>query len=122
MLKIIPIAIVLILITAGITIFRPVPIVTENEALSISGTVEKLFAGSTNDIVIKLRDNKTRYYINRGTERGLNIDSLKNKILNKPVVLKYPDYWTPLDPNNKVIHISKVETESEVLFNEFIQE
>lgn len=30
----------------------------------------------------------------------------------------YPKYWTPLDWNNKTIHLSKVEIGTEILFNE----
>ena len=31
---------------------------------------------------------------------------------------KYPKYWTPLDWNNSVRHISKVEFDEEIIFNE----
>jgi len=32
--------------------------------------------------------------------------------------VKYPKYWTPLDWNDKIKHISKVEFNNEILFNE----
>ncbi len=103
---------------AAILIFRPVPIVQEENALVVYGMVEKIKLTEGNDFVFKLKDNPTKYYINRGIEAGLDYNEFKQSVINKKVVVKYPKYWTPLDWNNTVRHISKVETDGEVLFNE----
>ena len=106
-----------ILLLSGL-IFRPVPIVKENKALSVRGTVAKIYEGGEHDIVFLLENNPVRYYINRGMEQFLLIDDLQVKMLGKKVLLKYPEYWTPLDWNNRIRHISKVEFEGLVIFNE----
>ena len=49
---------------------------------------------------------------------GLEISELQRKLIGDEIVIKYPKYWTPLDWNNKIRHISKVEFDDEVLFNE----
>ena len=103
---------------ACILVFRPVPIVKEEKALVVSGVVEKIKLTEGNDFVFKLKGNPTRYYINRGIETGLNYDEFEQKVLGQYVVVKYPKYWTPLDWNNTVRHISKVELDSETLFSE----
>ncbi len=101
-----------------VLVLRPVPIVTEDKTIVVSGVVEKIKLTEGNDFVFKLKDNPTRYYINRGIEAGLNYQDFEERVLNKSIIVKYPKYWTPLDWNNTVRHISKVELNGEILFNE----
>ena len=55
----------------------------------VETTIKKITKGSTYDIVF--HDTGTDYYyINRGLERGLNLDSLNAKVLNKTVTLHLP--------------------------------
>lgn len=108
----------LIFLLLAVLIFRPVPIVAEEEAIVVQGTVSSIYESGVKDISIKLKDVPTLFYINRGLEQGLIIDSLRKKLLKKSVTIKYPDYWTPLDWNNRIKHISKLEFNQEVLFNE----
>lgn len=84
----------------------------------VSGVVEKMKLTSGNDFVFKLKDNPVKYYINRGIESGLNYQDFEKKLMGEVVIFKYPKYWTPLDWNNTIRHISKVEQEGKVFFNE----
>lgn len=102
----------------AIAIFRPVPIVAESKAIVQRGIVAHIYEGGVNDVVFRLEDNKCRYYINRGLENGLEIQNLRERLIGNEVVIKYPIYWTPLDWNNTVRHMSKLEFQDEVLFNE----
>ena len=54
----------------------------------------------------------------RGLEAGLVLDDLKAKLIGHEVVIKYPKYWTPLDWNNSIRHLSKLEFKDEVIFDE----
>ena len=103
-------------------ILRPVPLVTESKALIVNGLLTNIYEGGVKDIVFQLKDDDRIYYINRGLERGLKIENLKQHLIGKTVVLKYPKHWTPLDWNNKTIHISKVESNEKVFFNELKNE
>ena len=109
---------IIFLFLVAILIFRPVPIVQEENALVVTGVVEKIKLTEGNDFVFKLKNNPVKYYINRGIEAGLDYDDFEQKVKNKKIVVKYPSYWTPLDWNNSIRHISKVEIDGEVLFNE----
>ncbi len=110
------------IVLAVIAIFslRPVPVLTEEDALTATGIVAQISEGPSFDVIIHLQDDKNSYYINRGLEEGLILDDLKERLTGNEVTLKYPDYWTPLDWKNKYRHISKMEIEGEIIFNEYL--
>jgi hypothetical protein len=108
-----------LLILISLIALRPVPTVTPEEALSLEGTVTKIYTGGTKDIIIELADSDRVYYINRGEEAGLQIDALKMALLGKRVLIHYPDYWTPLDWNGKFKHLSQVTLNNRVIYSEF---
>ena len=98
--------------------FKPVPIPAEANCKVMEGTVSKVFEGGEKDVVFLLHENDVAYYINRGLELGLTLESLRYQLKGKKVTIKYPKYWTPLDPYNKTRHISKLESDGEVIFTE----
>tara|TARA_R100001369_G_C3314535_1_gene167865 strand:+ start:1054 stop:1428 length:375 start_codon:yes stop_codon:yes gene_type:complete len=116
--KIILISFSLIILIIAILIFRPVPIVSENKTISESGIVKEIYSNKGNDIIFVLENIERRFYINRGLENGLELNNLKQKLIGNSIVVKYPKYWTPLDWNNSIKHISKVEFNDEIVFNE----
>ena len=110
--------IVFLFAVSFVLIFRPVPIVKEEKALVVAGIIEKMKITEGNDFVFKLKDNPVRYYINRGVEAGLDYPTFEKELLYQQAVFQYPKYWTPLDWNNAIRHISKVEHQGKVYFNE----
>lgn len=102
----------------AILILRPVPRATEHNIDTVSGVVVDIFEGGENDIVFKLSGNKTRYYINRGLEEGLDLHELKASLMGEEVVISYPRYWTPLDHSGKIRHLSRLIHGNDVIFNE----
>ena len=107
-----------IILIFTVLIFRPVPMVSESKAISKIGIVKEIYSNKGNDVIFVLENTERRFYINRGLENGLELDNLKEKLIGNSIVLKYPKYWTPLDWNNSVRHISKVEFKNEIVFNE----
>lgn len=107
-----------IFLTVILLIFRPVPIVSESKAIAENGIVSEIYSNKGNDIILVMENKERRFYINRGLENGLELNNLKDILIGNSIVVKYPKYWTPLDWNNSVRHISKVEFNGEVLFNE----
>ena len=116
--KIILISLSLIILIIAVLIFRPVPIVSENKTISESGIVTEIYINKGNDVIFVMENTERRFYINRGLENGLELNNLKEKLIGNPIVVKYPKYWTPLDWNNSIRHISKVEFNDEIVFNE----
>ncbi|WP_200975854.1 hypothetical protein [Echinicola sp. 20G] len=108
-----------ILVFTGVLILRPVPTVKEENALVEKGIVSYIFESQSNDIIFKLHENDRIFYINRGTEAGLDAHILRKKLIGHEVILKYPKYWTPLDWDSNLRHLSKVEMGNEIVFNEF---
>lgn len=75
--------------------------------------IVKITKGSSFDIVFH-DDGTDFYYINRGLERGLILDSLNAKVLNKRVTLHLPKliYGTSE-------HIAQLAIDDEIIFTEF---
>lgn len=118
MIKNILIALSVMLLVIAVLVLRPVPIIHENNAIIEKGIVTEIYDGGGRDIVFLLESNKRKFYINRGLQKGLKLNALKQKLIGNQIVLKYPKYWTPLDWNNKTKHISKIEFNNEIVFSE----
>ena len=116
--KITLVSFILIVLIIAVLIFRPVPIVSESKAISEIGIVKEIYSNKGNDVIFIMLNTDRKFYINRGLENGLELNNLKEKLIGNSIVMKYPKYWTPLDWNNSIRHISKVEFKNEVIFNE----
>jgi len=86
--------------------------------LFVAFLVTDIYLGSGNDIYFKLKEVERPFYINRGTELGLYLDSLNNTVLNKRVILHSIKRWTPLTTNKIHPHISKLVVDKDIIFNE----
>lgn len=75
--------------------------------------IVKITVGSSNDIVLS-DDGTDHYYINRGLEYGLNLDSLNAKVLNKTVTLHLPKLWLGTSE-----HIAQLAVGDEIIYTEF---
>lgn len=115
-----------VLFVAGITsvffvlvfVLQPIPALSEAEALVEEGIVIGIYESGDQDITLQLADNDRLFYINRGLEKGLDLNTLKHQLIGQTATLKYPSYWTPLDWNSRYRHLSKLESEGVVLYNE----
>jgi hypothetical protein len=102
----------------GLMIFRPVPILPENELVVLKAKVTEIYEGGVKDVNFKLEGRKEMFYVNRGLERGLNLQSLKSQLTNQDITIKYPDHWSLLNFNKRIIHISKIEHQGKTVFTE----
>ena len=116
--KITLVSLILIVSIIAVLIFRPVPIVSESNAISEIGIVKEIYSNKGNDVIFIMLNTDRKFYINRGLENGLELNNLKEKLIGNSIVMKYPKYWTPLDWNNRIRHISKVVFKNEIIFNE----
>ena len=116
--KITLVSLILIVSIIAVLIFRPVPIVSESKAISEIGIVKEIYSNKGNDVIFIMLNTDRKFYINRGLENGLELNNLKEKLIGNSIVMKYPKYWTPLDWNNSIKHLSKVKFKNEIIFNE----
>jgi hypothetical protein len=108
----------LVFLGLGIVMFRPVPVPDEKDCLSVKGKVTKVYEAGVNDVIFKLEGSDKEFYINRGLERGVDLQELRASLTNKEIVILYPAYWTPLDPASCIRHISKIEYDGKIVFTE----
>lgn len=88
---------------------RPVPAASIYNTNSVGGNVIKISEeGGPGDLHIHLANDDRTFYINRGTELGLNSEKLKYHLLDRNATLTFVEHWTPLDPKTKLIPISKL--------------
>ena len=80
-----------------------------------SETIINITEGTSHDIVFS-DDSGDHYYINRGLERGLNLDSLNAKVLNKTVTLHLPKVLGGLVTSE---HIAQLTVDDTIIFTEF---
>lgn len=107
-----------LVILLAVMVLTPVPFVSEDKAIVERGIVKNIWKDGVKDIVFKLEKNPRKFYMNRGFESRLNLEKLREKLIGNEVVFKYPRYWTPLDWNDQIRHLSKVEYGEEEIFNE----
>ena len=79
----------------------------------ITTTIIKIEEGTSYDIVFRNKGSDF-YYINRGLEQGLNLDSLNAKVLNKTVTLHLPRLFYGTSE-----HIAQLTVGDEIIFSEF---
>ena len=79
-----------------------------------SFTVTEITEGGVKDVVFHDATSDF-YYINRGLEQGLNLDSLKTKVLNKTVTLHLAKVLGGRTSN----HISQLALGDEIIYTEF---
>ncbi|WP_452224911.1 hypothetical protein [Lacinutrix chionoecetis] len=75
----------------------------------------KISEGISKDIVLK-DANGDKYYINRGLQRGLNLESLRSKVLNKTVTLHLPKL---LGGRISSENIAQIAVGNNIIFTEF---
>ena len=110
------IIIVLVFFLGGIYLFFKSLIIEDpqpNQCVVETVTIKKIYEASSYDIVFVDTGND-KYYINGGLERGLNLDSLNSKVLNKTVTLHLPNLWLGVSE-----HISQLTVDDEIIFTEF---
>jgi hypothetical protein len=112
--RILPVLIIALLLS-GFVVFKSCVITNpqpENCEI-VDVTIKKITEGPSYDIVFH-DDGTYYYYINRGLQQGLNLDSLNAKVLNKTVTLHLPKLLF-----GTAEHISQMTLGDEIIFTEF---
>ncbi len=104
-------AILITFALSTLTITKPQP----NKCEVQTKTITKIKEGTSYDIIFK-DTNGESYYINRGLERGLNLEALNTKVLNKTVTLHLAKVLGGFATSN---HIAQLSIGDAIIFTEF---
>lgn len=96
-----------------IVLFSPVDIRKEN-CVQVMGKVETITEGTSYDVMVKLKDNRTIYYVNRGLERGLELTNLKKILEGQELELWYAKTWYLSGG-----HITQLQIGEEIIYSEW---
>jgi len=98
---------------AFVLVFLWLPKATPENLIKVRGTLEDIKTGGENDVVFKLKGDYHTYYINRGLEQGLDIDSLKMHLLQKEIdIYLVKMRFNLISPS----HIAKVVSDNKVVY------
>lgn len=109
-----------LLLFLAIKACSPVPTPLEKNCITFSGVLTSIDLGRKNDLVFIFSGHDTKYYIDHGTDKGLDLNQLQQALIGEEVLIKYPKYWTPLDPLNRLRQISKLEYGDSTIFSEVL--
>lgn len=106
------------LIVCAFLLAQPLPRATMENCIKHQGAVESVSDGPSGDIVIKLKNDRTSYYINRGVESGLRVRELEKLLLNKEVELLTIKNSNPLSGPSLSNHIAQVKFHDSLVYSE----
>lgn len=112
----------LIFLALIIMVFTPVPRPTPQNCKRISGVVEAVFTPCCQDVVLKLKNDPHRYYINRGLDHNeIDLDEFSALLVGQKVAFQViKRNWTPLDPKHLLQPVAQVERRGEVVFTRIV--
>ncbi|TPN87546.1 hypothetical protein [Aquimarina algicola] len=98
--------------------FRPVRNVQPEDVIKIEGIVTDIKEAPGYDIAITIKDDVHYYYINRGLQQGLNIENLRNQLIDQKITLYALKRWTIFTRDYNMGHVSKLIFNDSIIYNE----
>jgi hypothetical protein len=114
---------VIVILIAGLLVFafllvQPLPRATLKNCIEHKGAVASVSEGPSADIVIRLKNDHTFYYINRGVENGLRVNDLEKLLLNRQVQLLTIQNPIPLSGPATSMHIAQLKFNDSIIYSE----
>ena len=97
--------------------FRPISISKDN-SVPLIGVIDTAYLTTTKDLVLKISGDNRTYYINRATDKNLDIQQLIKNLPTKTANILYADHWTLLDPFGSLRHITQLTVDQDLVFTE----
>jgi hypothetical protein len=89
----------------------------------VEGQIKEISIGGVDDIVILLENNPKRYNINRGSEIGLSLDTLRKDWANKTIKIKTEREGLNLfDINDNLKEVNTISIDDSVYYRNSITE
>lgn len=100
----------LLLVVIVITTSDPQRIRVERNSITEHGVVSDMYETAFKDLVVKLQGQGATFYIKNDRNDKMSLSSLRDKLLNKRVVIQYKE---PISKSKSEHFISKLELENE---------
>ncbi|MBT1704019.1 hypothetical protein [Chryseosolibacter indicus] len=97
------------------TLRPPMSMRTEKHSITEQGVVVEMYETAFKDLVVKLQGQASTFYINVNKRDKIDLAALKDKLLNKKVMIQYDE---PLFKNKSEHFISKLEYDGEVIYSD----
>jgi len=98
-----------------------VPTPTPKNTELISGQIEYIGSPCCKDIGIRLKGDSHFYYINRGTERGLDAGDLSYRLSGENISMRIIETrWSPLNPGKRSVPVAELSFNDEVIFSSMV--
>jgi hypothetical protein len=91
----------------------PVDISKEN-SIEVSGIVDSVYEGGVKDLVLKLKESETTYYINRALESDFDLYDSKKILLDNQITL-----WHAKHRSGPGGHITQLKFRDSILYTEW---
>lgn len=102
-------------ITYGLGIRPVVYDLTEAQCRMEEGTVISIEESGTNDVLFTLEDADAKYFINRGLEKGLDLNKLRHQLVGQDITILYPPHWSLI--RLPAYHAAKVTWQGKTLYS-----
>jgi hypothetical protein len=115
-----------IIIAAGLILFasivmatlRPFKLNEKKPSVTEHGIVDEIYQTVFDDLALKLKGQQKIYYLDGAVAKGLSLSQIKEKIMDKPVIIQYPDRWTPITNEQEQYFISTLAYRGEVIYQD----
>jgi hypothetical protein len=114
-----------IIIVGGLLLFgaivlatwKPIPLSKNVQAVVEQGVVTDIYQAGIEDLVLKINGTAKSYYLDEGLTHGFNLAELKNKLMNKTVLIRY-DKSAGFNTENSTHYISQLQFEDEIILSD----
>ncbi len=107
------ISVVFLFMALVFTVFKPISL--SNGQKRVDGKIVVINEGGVKDIVFKIDNSQTTFYLNRGFDQFSSVEL--NGLIGKTASFYYSDIWTPLDPfQSGSKNIEKLEMDQSIIF------
>ena len=107
------------MVLAGLLALRPVNAPTPDNCEVVRGIAKTVESGrGDGDIVVRIANDDSNYYINRGLDRGLNLSTLQESLEGQEITLSYVRHWSTLNLAGHNRHIARISVDGEEIYSE----
>jgi hypothetical protein len=114
-----------IIIAGGLILFGSIVMATlrphqKSKAHDVTehGIVTEIYETVFDDLALKLEGQPKIFYLDGAIAKGLSLSQIKNMIMDKPVMIQYPDRWNVISNSEEQFYVSTLAYQGEVIYQD----